>query len=106
MKNAIFAEKEEFTALFKSLKKEINGETLVETGFGEKPGLEITIGFYFDEETQELDWNYQTGDNSYTGPVYSFKNWVTTTLFRNTNSANLAEEVCQEISNTVAMAAT
>jgi hypothetical protein len=102
MKNAIFAKKEEFTALFKSLKKQISAETLVETGDGDKPGIEVTIGWRYNPRTNEFDWDYQTGDNSYHGAAYSYQFWVTTTILRMSNSAALAQDVIDEIQETIA----
>lgn len=101
MKKSIALLKKEFTELFKQLKKQIDSNTLVETGDGFVQGIDVTIGFYYDRETDEVDWNFQTGDNSFTGPCYSFSDWVTTTLFRKSNSAAIAQEVVDEISNTV-----
>lgn len=101
MKESIASLKKEFTKLFKELKKQIGSDTLVETGDGFTPGLSVTIGFYYDNETDEVNWNFQTGDTSYAGPCYSFEDWVTTTLLRKSNSAAIAQEVVDEISNTV-----
>lgn len=91
--------RQEFTEFFKSLKPSIGSDTLIETGDGPKPGLEITIGY--DLSDGEIAWNYQTGDNSYTGGAYSFRHWAVVTLMRRSNCADLAKEVCDEICNTL-----
>lgn len=99
---AIQDEHATFTRLFEDLKHEITSETLVETGDGDKPGIEVTIGWRYNPRTNEFDWDYQTGDNSYHGAAYSYQFWVTTTILRMSNSADLAQDVIDEIQETIA----
>lgn len=98
-KNAIQREKQSFVDFFKAIKKQIGSDTLVETGDGEKPGIEVTIGFRYDKESDELEWNYQTGDNSYMGAAYSFAHWATTTVMKRSNCNELANDICEQMEN-------
>jgi hypothetical protein len=102
MKTAIENERIYFASLFKGLKKKINSDTLVKTGDGLKKGIEVTIGYRYLPKTDELEWAYQTGDNSYTGAAYNYQLWVTATVMFKSNSAELAQEVMEEMDNTLA----
>ena len=102
MKTAIENERNSFVSLFKDLKKQINSETLVETGDGPKKGIEVTIGYRYLPKTDELEWAYQTGDNSYTGAAYGYQLWATTTVMFKSNSAEIAQEVMEEMDDTLA----
>ena len=102
MKTAIENERNSFVSLFKDLKKQINSDTLVETGDGLKKGIEVTIGYRYLPKTDELEWSYQTGDNSSTGAAYDYQLWATTTVMFKSNSAELAQEVMEEMDNTLA----
>jgi len=88
--------RKELESLFKSLKTLISGETLVETGDGYRKGLDVTVGFTV-EESGEISWDYQTGDNSFSGAAYGHPHWATTTLFPRSNSQELAKEVLDQI---------
>ena len=44
-----------------------------------EPFLDVTIGYDINADG-EFEWNYQTGDNSYTGGAYGFHNWHTLTI--------------------------
>jgi hypothetical protein len=89
-------EKRSFRTTLINLKSQITSEDLVETGDGLKSGLDVTIGYDF-EEVNNLEWNYQTGDNSFSGSAYLFPNWVTLTLFPNSNCSTLSSYAVDEI---------
>lgn len=55
--------------------------------------LELTVGY----NPKTGEWSYQTGDNSYTGPVYRFPVWGVTTIFPRFCSRTLAESVLGQI---------
>lgn len=97
MKNALKDFKSELFSLFKSLKKEITAETLVETGDGPKPGLEVTVGYRVNTETGEIEWDYQTGSNEYHGAAYFYHYWAVTTLFPRGNSNAAAQEIIDQM---------
>jgi len=88
--------RKELESLFRSLKPLISEDTLVEIGDGYRKGLDVTVGFTV-EETGEISWDYQTGDNSFSGAAYGHPHWATTTLFPRSNSRELAEEILDQI---------
>lgn len=57
--------------------------------------LEVTIGVTSTDEG--LAWNYQTGDNSFTGGAYGHPHWVTTYLTPRSNCRELSTDVMQEL---------
>jgi hypothetical protein len=92
--------KEDFEKLFESLKREITEETLVETGDGLKKGIDVTLGFTYNEENEFLwDWDYQAGDNSFFGAAYGHPNWATVTVFPRSDCRDLVEDVLEQVSN-------
>jgi hypothetical protein len=83
--------------LFIALKKDIGPDTLIETGDGDVPGIEVTIGCTFDFNGASISWNYQTGDNSYTGGAYGHPEWFTCSVMKRTNCKELANDIINEI---------
>lgn len=71
----------------------------------DKPSMPVTIGFSDDASS----WNYQTGDNSFSGGAYGFPHWAVTYLYRG-ESATDRDAICsaavadlmQQIEDTVA----
>lgn len=59
----------------------------------DKPGIDLTIGV--DVETGE--WSYQTGDNSYTGGAYGYRDWGVTRVYRSTNSRDCARDLINQV---------
>lgn len=57
------------------------------------PSIQITIGAGAGLES----WNYQTGDNSYSGGAYGFPFWGVVTLDRRSNCADLAADAVDQI---------
>ena len=58
------------------------------------PGIAVTIGAEITPDG--IAWNYQTGDNSYTGGAYGFPDWGIVDLHRRDNSRKLAEEIVEQ----------
>ena len=56
------------------------------------PGICVTVG-----ASPDGTWDYQTGDNSYTGAAYFHKYWGVVYLYRNSNCKELARECLGEI---------
>jgi len=80
--------KNEIYHLLGQLKKEIGDEYRASDDPGDnKPGMQVTLA------TDGERWNYQTGDNSYTGACYSLPYWATISLYRNSNRKCLVNEV-------------
>lgn len=61
------------------------------------PGMLVTIG-----ASTNGSWNYQTGDNSYTGGAYGHAYWGVIYLHRRTNSITAAREAVNEIAEQMA----
>jgi hypothetical protein len=83
--------------LFCGLKKGIGPYDLIETGDGDIPGIDVTIGCTFDFDDASISWSYQTGDNSYTGGAYGHPEWFTCSVMKRTNCKELANEIIDEI---------
>lgn len=84
----------EIASLLKSLKPEIRDEFRIDEG-DTIPGIQVTIGASI--EGDGIAWNYQTGDNSYTGGAYGHPHWAIIYLHRRSNCRLLAQEVVSEI---------
>lgn len=56
------------------------------------PGIMVTIGY-----SPNGDWNYQTGDNSFTGRAYGHPHWAIVYLYRRSNSLELARDVIDQL---------
>lgn len=59
----------------------------------DKPGIDLTIGV----DTVSGDWSYQTGDNSYTGGAYGYRDWGVARVYRATNSRECARDLIAQI---------
>ena len=80
--------------LLKVLKTGIRDEYRVSEG-DTLPGIQITIGYEIHDG--QLNWGYQTGDNSYAGGAYQFSSWVVFDLHRRSNCRVLANYVVDEL---------
>jgi hypothetical protein len=59
------------------------------------PSMDLTIGW-----TPETGaWDYQTGDNSYTGGAYGHPYWATTVIDRRCNSRGVARDLRDQLCN-------
>jgi hypothetical protein len=56
------------------------------------PGMVVTIGYSTDGS-----WNYQTGDNSFSGGAYGHPHWAVVYLYRRSNSLELARDVIDQL---------
>lgn len=92
----------EVTKLLKSLKSEIADEFRASDDPEDNtPGMQVTIGATPNEEGG-LDWDYQTGDNSYTGGAYGHHHWGVGYLYRRSNSREVAHGIVDEIAESIA----
>lgn len=62
------------------------------------PGMCVTIGFTPASEDLPYSWSYQTGDNSFTGGAYGHPHWGVVSLYRRSNSRELAKDCVDQIS--------
>jgi len=58
----------------------------------DEPCMGITIS-----TTDGNNWNYQTGDNSFTGACYGDRHWSTGCLSRETDCEDLARELVDQL---------
>lgn len=56
------------------------------------PGMCVTVGV-----SEDGSWDYQTGDNSFTGGAYGHPDWAVVDLHRRSNSTELARDVQDQI---------
>ena len=59
----------------------------------DKEGLDLTVGY----NPKSKEWDYQTGDNSYSGACYFYPVWGVTTVFPRSKSKDLARDVVNQI---------
>lgn len=69
----------------------------------ETPGMCVTIGATPNDDGS-LNWDYQTGDNSYTGGAYGHHHWGVGYLYRRSNCASLASDMVSEVADSIAQA--
>lgn len=78
--------------LVKAIKKQICDEYRA-FDEDEKPGIQLTVG----ANTDTGEWDYQTGDNSYSGGAYFYKDWGVVGIYRNSNSLEVARDIRNQI---------
>lgn len=61
------------------------------------PGIQVTVS------TNGNSWNYQTGDNSFSGGCYGDPYWAVIYLYRRSNCRDLAREAVNELRDLVVM---
>lgn len=61
------------------------------------PGMQVTIG-----ASPDGSWDYQTGDNSFSGGAYGHAHWGVVYLSRSSNSTELARDCVNEIAESMA----
>lgn len=83
----------ELSALIRAIKKTIHNDYRAYED-DERPGILLTIGCSYDKS-----WNYQTGDNSFTGGAYGHPYWGVGAIYRNSNSVELAKEIIEDCRN-------
>lgn len=65
------------------------------------PGMQLTIGFTPETRERNASWNYQTGDNSYSGGAYSHPHWAVIYLSRESKPGEVASEIADQIAELV-----
>ena len=63
----------------------------------DEPSIQLTVGI-----DNAGDWDYQTGDNSYSGAAYHYPHWAVTAVYRNSNCREVAKEIREELANLLA----
>jgi hypothetical protein len=87
-----FPTKRDLYRLCRRIKPTISDEFLAFED-DEEPGIQLTVGH--DPATNE--WDYQTGDNSYSGGAYAYPNWAVVGIYRNSNCQDLAVEILDQL---------
>lgn len=96
-KKQIVGLRKDIEQLLKALKKEISNEYRASED-DTLPSMVVTIGATEPEVAGEaIPWNYQTGNNSYTGGAYGFPHWAVICLYRRSNCKALAADAVQEL---------
>jgi hypothetical protein len=85
----------EIENLLKSMKKNIQSDDRA-CEDDTLPGILVTVGAD-ENDDGSFSWNYQTGDNSYTGGAYGFPHWAVISLYRRSNCRALALDAVNEI---------
>lgn len=90
---------EDLCRLFVALKKDIaDNYRCSDDPEDTTPGMSVTIGWTAGNGA----WDYQTGDNSFSGGAYGHADWAVISLFRRSNSRELAREVQGQLYDLVA----
>jgi hypothetical protein len=90
----------ELARLFVALKSNIGDDYRAsDDPDDETPGMSVTIGASVDGS-----WSYQTGDNSFTGGAYGHRHWAVVSLYRRSNSRELAREAREQIAESMSYA--
>lgn len=88
--------------LFKSLKGDIGDDYRCSDDPDDTmSGMTVTIGFTPSTDDKGFSWHYQTGDNSYSGGAYGHSHWAVISLYRRSNSRELAKQAADEIAESV-----
>ena len=59
----------------------------------DKPGIDLTIGV----NVLTGEWSWQSGDNSYTGGAYGYRDWGAPRVYRATNSRECARDLINQV---------
>ena len=87
----------DLSAIIKHLKKQIDDDCIQE---GDTiPSIDITIGYTPRTEDEQESWSYQSGDNSYSGGAYGHPIWAVATVYRRSDSLELAKELIRDLGN-------
>lgn len=78
--------------IIKAIKGEILDEYQAFEG-DETPGIQLTVGW----SSENGEWSYQTGDNSYTGGAYHYPIWGVVGVYRRSNSRELAKDIQSQL---------
>lgn len=55
------------------------------------PGMQLTIG------ASAKGWSFQTGDNSFTGGAYGYATWAVASVYRDSNSFAVADDIIEQL---------
>lgn len=78
--------------LVKSIKKQISDEYRAFDG-DDIPGIQLTVGACM----VTGEWDYQTGDNSFSGGAYGYSDWGVVGVYRNSNAMQVARDLREQL---------
>jgi hypothetical protein len=81
----------ELAELVRSIKRDI-GDDYQAFENDDTPGIQLTIGC-----DEEGNWDYQTGDNSYSGAAYHYPHWAVVGVYRRSNSKEVARDIRDQL---------
>lgn len=91
----------DLSSLIKSVKPFIRDDyRAYDPGTGDEeniPSMLLTVGWDPDSGA----WDYQTGDNSYSGSAYFYPCWAVVAIYRRSNSISLAREIREQLADLV-----
>ncbi len=61
------------------------------------PGMQLTVAM-----NDAGEWDYQTGDNSYSGAAYFFPHWAVVGVYRRSNSKEVARDIQSQLADLLA----
>ena len=61
-------------------------------GDDEEPGIQLTIG-----ANAVGDWDYQTGDNSFTGAAYHYPYWAVVGVYRDSQEYDVVDDILSQL---------
>ncbi len=85
----------ELTQLVKSIKRTIADDYRAFDD-DEIPGIQLTVAC-----NDNGEWDYQTGDNSYSGSAYHYPHWAVVGVYRRSNSRQLAKDLQSQLAELV-----
>ena len=59
------------------------------------PSMQLTVGW----NPEDGSWDYQTGDNSYSGSAYFYPHWAIVDVYRRSNSLDLARDIRSQLAD-------
>ena len=83
----------DLAALVRSIKQDIDPDYHAHED-DDTPGILFTVGWDTSGE-----WNYQTGDNSFTGSAYSYPHWAVVGVYRSSNSRDVARDIRKQLAD-------
>ena len=91
VKVMIFPTIKELSQLLVSLKSGILDDADFVKEGDDLPSLDITVS------SGQNGWNFQTGDNSYSGSCYGDPYWATASLYRRSNCREMAKDLIEQL---------
>lgn len=89
---------ENITALLQALASDIGDDYRSQSSEpgDDTPTMDVTLAITSEEDLENGDYVWQTGDNSYTGACYTRPIWAVVTLTRDVDCAALAHDVLDQ----------